>query len=41
MQSIYSCFQYEMNKLLLQSEDFVQACMAQLVKGDPPVFSKL
>ncbi|XP_063707041.1 delta(3,5)-Delta(2,4)-dienoyl-CoA isomerase, mitochondrial [Culicoides brevitarsis] len=31
----------EMNKLYLQSEDFVNACMAQATKGDPPVFSKL
>uniref|UniRef100_A0A336MTE1 Delta(3,5)-Delta(2,4)-dienoyl-CoA isomerase, mitochondrial n=1 Tax=Culicoides sonorensis TaxID=179676 RepID=A0A336MTE1_CULSO len=31
----------EMNKLYLQSEDFVNACVAQQSKGDPPVFSKL
>lgn len=30
-----------MNSLLLQSEDFVNAVMAQAMKGDPPVFSKL
>lgn len=37
----YSFTQYEMNKLRLQSEDFVTGCMAQLSKGDPPVFAKL
>lgn len=31
----------EMNKLYLQSEDFINACVAQQSKGDPPVFSKL
>lgn len=31
----------EMNKLYLQSEDFVNATMAQLTKGEIPIFSKL
>jgi len=31
----------EMNKLYLQSEDFINACVAQQSKGDPPVFAKL
>lgn len=31
----------EMNKLYLQSEDFINACVAQQSKGEPPVFSKL
>lgn len=31
----------EMNKLYLQSEDFVNATMAQLTKEEKPVFSKL
>lgn len=30
-----------MNQLLLQSEDFANAVIAQATKGDPPVFSKL
>ncbi|GAB1863154.1 Delta(3,5)-Delta(2,4)-dienoyl-CoA isomerase, mitochondrial isoform X2 [Camponotus japonicus] len=29
------------NKAMLQSEDFLNAAMAQAVKGDPPIFSKL
>ncbi|XP_011632018.1 delta(3,5)-Delta(2,4)-dienoyl-CoA isomerase, mitochondrial isoform X2 [Pogonomyrmex barbatus] len=29
------------NKAMLQSEDFLNAVMAQAVKGDPPIFSKL
>ncbi|XP_012541976.1 delta(3,5)-Delta(2,4)-dienoyl-CoA isomerase, mitochondrial isoform X1 [Monomorium pharaonis] len=29
------------NKAMLQSEDFLNATMAQAVKGDPPIFSKL
>ncbi|XP_037936908.1 delta(3,5)-Delta(2,4)-dienoyl-CoA isomerase, mitochondrial [Teleopsis dalmanni] len=31
----------EMNKLYLQSEDFVNAASAQLTKGEKPIFSKL
>ncbi|XP_055845505.1 delta(3,5)-Delta(2,4)-dienoyl-CoA isomerase, mitochondrial [Episyrphus balteatus] len=31
----------EMNKLYLQSEDFINATMAQLTKGEIPTFSKL
>lgn len=30
-----------MNALLLQSEDFVTAVMAQATKGEKPVFAKL
>lgn len=30
-----------MNKLLLQSEDFITGCMSQAAKGEPPVFAKL
>ncbi|KAL6434831.1 hypothetical protein ACFW04_005189 [Cataglyphis niger] len=29
------------NKAMLQSEDFLDAAMAQATKGDPPIFSKL
>lgn len=29
------------NQAMLQSEDFLNAAMAQAVKGDPPIFSKL
>lgn len=29
------------NKSMLQSEDFLNAAMAQAIKGDPPTFSKL
>ncbi|XP_050462056.1 delta(3,5)-Delta(2,4)-dienoyl-CoA isomerase, mitochondrial isoform X2 [Cataglyphis hispanica] len=29
------------NKAMLQSEDFLDAVMAQATKGDPPIFSKL
>jgi len=29
------------NRAMLQSEDFLNATMAQAVKGDPPIFSKL
>ncbi|XP_026481923.1 delta(3,5)-Delta(2,4)-dienoyl-CoA isomerase, mitochondrial-like [Ctenocephalides felis] len=29
------------NQTLLQSEDFINACMAQAMKGEKPVFSKL
>lgn len=29
------------NKAMLQSEDFLNAAMAQAIKGDPPIFSKL
>ncbi|XP_012228186.1 delta(3,5)-Delta(2,4)-dienoyl-CoA isomerase, mitochondrial [Linepithema humile] len=29
------------NKSMLQSEDFLNATMAQAIKGDPPIFSKL
>lgn len=31
----------EMNKLYLQSEDFMEAAAAQLTKGEKPIFSKL
>lgn len=34
-------FQREINRLNLQSEDFSIGTMAQMAKGDPPVFSKL
>lgn len=33
--------QREMNALLLQSEDFLTAVMAQATKGDKPTFAKL
>lgn len=34
-------FQREMNRLNLQGEDFVAACIAQATKGEKPVFAKL
>lgn len=34
-------FQREINRLNLQGEDFVAACIAQATKGDKPVFAKL
>lgn len=34
-------FQRDINRLNLLSEDFVTGCMAQVSKGDPPVFAKL
>lgn len=39
--SISFQLQREMNALLLQSEDFVTAVMAQATKGEKPVFAKL
>lgn len=42
---LFNCFffifQREANKLNLQSEDFINACIAQATKGDPPIFAKL
>lgn len=34
-------FQRLLNRLNLQSEDFVTACFAQATKGEKPVFAKL
>lgn len=34
-------FQREINRLNLMSEDFITGTMAQVSKGDPPVFAKL
>lgn len=31
----------EINRLNLQGEDFVNACIAQATKGEKPVFAKL
>lgn len=39
--NVENVFQCEINKMNLQSEDFVNATIAGATKGDPPIFAKL